>query len=61
MSRQETVSELESGGGRSGHFEKEIEAVRKILLPFELYDCDAAACEEQCVAALPGCYGHFRV
>lgn len=47
-----TVAELEYGGRRSGHYEKEIEAVRKILLPFELYDDDAVACAEQ--------YGRIR-
>lgn len=47
-----TVSELEYGGRRSGRYETEIEAVRKILLPFDLYDYDAVACAEQ--------YGRIR-
>ncbi len=41
-----TVSELEYGGRRSGPYETEIEAVRKILLPFDLYDDDRVACAE---------------
>ena len=47
-----TVSELEYGAQRSDRYETEIEAVRKILLPFDLYDYDAVACAEH--------YGRIR-
>ena len=47
-----TVSELEYGGQRSDRYETEIEAVRRILRPFDLYDYDAVACAEQ--------YGRIR-
>ena len=47
-----TVSELEYGGQRSDRYETEIEAVRKILRPFDLYDYDAVTCAEQ--------YGRIR-
>ncbi len=41
-----TVAELEYGAHHSGDYEKEIAAVRKILMPFVCYDFDAAACAE---------------
>ncbi len=47
-----TVSELEYGSQRSERYETEIEAVRKILLPFDLYDYDAVASAEH--------YGRIR-
>ena len=47
-----TVSELGYGGQRSDCYETEIEAVRRILRPFDLYDYDAVACAEQ--------YGRIR-
>jgi len=47
-----TVSELEYGAQLSNRYETEIEAVRKILLPFDLYDYDAVACAEH--------YGRIR-
>lgn len=47
-----TVSELEYGARRSDCYETEIEALRKILLPFDLYDYDAVVCAEH--------YGRIR-
>jgi len=47
-----TVSELEYGARRSGRYEQESEALRKILVPFDLYDYDAEACAEH--------YGRIR-
>ncbi len=47
-----TVSELEYGAQRSNRYEAETEAVRKILLPFDLYDYDAVECAER--------YGRIR-
>ena len=41
-----TVAELEFGAHRSGDYEREITAVRKILMPFLCYDFDATACAE---------------
>ncbi len=39
-----TVAELEYGAQHSGDYEKEIAAVRKILMPFVCYGFDATAC-----------------
>lgn len=39
-----TVSELEFGAHKSGHYDTEIAAVRKILTPFEVFDYDGATC-----------------
>lgn len=47
-----TVSELEFGARKSGHYEKEIAAVQKVLTPFDLYDYDALEC--------PRHYGRIR-
>lgn len=47
-----TVSELEFGARNSGDYEKEIEAVRKVLTPFDVYDYDAVSCPEH--------YGRIR-
>ncbi|MBI4863620.1 MAG: type II toxin-antitoxin system VapC family toxin [Candidatus Riflebacteria bacterium] len=47
-----SVSELEFGARRGGRYEDEIEAVRKILAPFETYDYDAVTC--------PVHYGRIR-
>lgn len=47
-----TVSELEYGAQRSDRYETEIEAMRKVLLPFDLYDYDAIGCAEH--------YGRIR-
>jgi len=47
-----TVSELEYGARRSDQYETEIEALRKILLPFDLYDYDATVCAAE--------YGRIR-
>ncbi len=47
-----TVSELEFGARASGQYEAEIEAVRNVLAPFEIYEYDAIAC--------PGHYGQVR-
>lgn len=41
-----TASELEYGARRSEDHVRESEAVRKILLPFELYDYEAVTCAE---------------
>lgn len=41
-----TVAELEFGARRSGDYPREISAVRKILVPFEIHDFDAHACAE---------------
>jgi tRNA(fMet)-specific endonuclease VapC len=41
-----TASELEYGAQRSDRYETEIEAVRKILLPFDLHDYNAVECAE---------------
>jgi tRNA(fMet)-specific endonuclease VapC len=47
-----TVSELEFGARKSGHYEDESAAVAKILAPFDVYDYEAVGC------APP--YGHIR-
>ncbi len=39
-----TVSELEFGSRKSGNYDGEIAAVRKILVPFEVFDFDGTAC-----------------
>jgi tRNA(fMet)-specific endonuclease VapC len=36
-----TISELEFGARKSGHYDEEIAAIRKILTPFEIYDFGA--------------------
>jgi tRNA(fMet)-specific endonuclease VapC len=41
-----TVAELEYGAHNSGDYEKEITAVRKILMPFVCFEFDATACAE---------------
>lgn len=47
-----TVSELEFGARNSANYKDEIAAVRKILMPFDLYDYDAVSCSEH--------YGRIR-
>jgi tRNA(fMet)-specific endonuclease VapC len=47
-----TVSELEFGARRSGHYDDEMAAVSKVLTPFDLYDYDSLACPRQ--------YGQIR-
>ncbi len=47
-----TVSELEFGAYKSGDYDTEILAVRKILTPFEVFDYDGASC--------PAHYGRIR-
>ncbi len=47
-----TVSELEFAAQESGKYESEIDAVWKVLAPFEIYDYDGVAC--------PGHYGQVR-
>ena len=47
-----TVSELEYGAWRSNHYEHEVSAVRKVLMPFDTYAYDAVACAEH--------YGRIR-
>jgi tRNA(fMet)-specific endonuclease VapC len=47
-----TVSELEYGACKSGSYDTEIAAVRKILTPFEVFDYDAVTC--------PAPYGRIR-
>jgi tRNA(fMet)-specific endonuclease VapC len=39
-----TVSELEFGARKSGHYNEEIAAVQKILAPFETFDYSALKC-----------------
>jgi tRNA(fMet)-specific endonuclease VapC len=39
-----TVSELEFGARNSSHYDMEIAAVQKILLPFDTFDYDAVNC-----------------
>ena len=41
-----TVAELEFGARQSGDYAREISAVRKILVPFAIYDFDAHGCSE---------------
>ncbi len=47
-----TVSELEYGARRSERYDTEVEALRKVLVPFDLYDYDAVGCAEH--------YGRIR-
>lgn len=47
-----TVTELEFGAQKSGRYETEIAAVRKLLTPFELFDYDGLSC--------PPHYGRIR-
>ena len=47
-----TVSELEFGARCSGRYEAEISAVRKLLMPFVIYDYDSVSC--------PPHYGRIR-
>jgi tRNA(fMet)-specific endonuclease VapC len=47
-----TVSELEFGAYNSGDYDSEIAAVRKVLIPFEVFDYDGATC--------PPHYGRVR-
>ena len=47
-----TVSELEFGARKSGDYDTEILAVRKILTPFEVFDYDGLTC--------PAHYGRIR-
>jgi tRNA(fMet)-specific endonuclease VapC len=47
-----TVSELELGARASGQYDPEIQAVRKLLTPFDIYDYDCVAC--------PHYYGRIR-
>jgi tRNA(fMet)-specific endonuclease VapC len=47
-----TVSELEFGARSSRDYDEEIAAVRKLFVPFDLYDYDAVSC--------PARYGHIR-
>jgi len=47
-----TISELEFGARSSGQYETEIEAVRKLLTPFDIYDYDSVSC--------PHHYGRVR-
>jgi tRNA(fMet)-specific endonuclease VapC len=47
-----TISELEFGARASEQYEKEIQAVRKLLTPFDLYDFDSVSC--------PHHYGQIR-
>ena len=47
-----TVSELEFGARHGGEYETEITAVRKLLIPFNVYGYDAVSC--------PPHYGRIR-
>jgi tRNA(fMet)-specific endonuclease VapC len=47
-----TVSELEFGARLSKDYETEIQAVRKVLMPFDIYDYDCVSCPEH--------YGRIR-
>lgn len=47
-----TISELEFGASKSGDYEREIAAVRKLLTPFDVLDYDGAVC--------PRHYGRIR-
>ena len=47
-----TVSELEFGARNSDQYETEIAAVRKLLVPFDIYDYDSVSC--------PSHYGRIR-
>ena len=39
-----TISELEYGAHRSGHYQSEIAAVHKVLVPFTAFHFDAVSC-----------------
>ena len=41
-----TVSELEFGACNSANYDTEIEAVRKLLVPFDILDYDGATCPQ---------------
>lgn len=47
-----SVSELEFGAQHSGEYESEAATVRKLLVPFDVYDYDATVC--------PSKYGRIR-
>jgi tRNA(fMet)-specific endonuclease VapC len=47
-----TISELEFGARASKQYETEIQAVRKLLTPFDIYDFDSVSC--------PHHYGRIR-
>jgi tRNA(fMet)-specific endonuclease VapC len=47
-----TVSELEFGAHSGGQYETEMQAVRKLLTPFDIYDYDSVSC--------PAHYGRIR-
>lgn len=47
-----TASELDFGARNSGDYDAEISAVRKVLVPFDIYDYDCLAC--------PPHYGRIR-
>ena len=47
-----TVSELEFGARNCGQYDTEIAAVRKVLMPFDIYDYDSVSC--------PAHYGRVR-
>ena len=47
-----TVSEMEFGARASGRYDAERQAVRKLLIPFEIYDYDGVSC--------PHHYGRIR-
>jgi tRNA(fMet)-specific endonuclease VapC len=47
-----TVSELEFGARKSGNYDDEIAAVRKVLTPFDLFSYDAVSCPQH--------YGRLR-
>jgi len=47
-----TGSELEFGARNSADYEAEMTAVRKVLMPFEVYDYDSVACPQH--------YGRIR-
>jgi tRNA(fMet)-specific endonuclease VapC len=47
-----TVSELEFGARSSGQYETEMQAVRKLLTPFDIYDYDCVDCPQH--------YGRIR-
>jgi tRNA(fMet)-specific endonuclease VapC len=47
-----TASELEFGAHKSGNYDTEIVAVRKIMTPFEVFDYDGVTC--------PAHYGRIR-
>ncbi|MGO8746295.1 MAG: type II toxin-antitoxin system VapC family toxin [Thermoguttaceae bacterium] len=47
-----TVSELEFGARKSGKYDDEIAAVRKVLTPFDVYGYDTVSCPEH--------YGRIR-